>query len=440
MKPRIDHTNYEAWLLDRLEGRLTPEDEKELQAFLVANPHLRPDEEPLPVLDVEYARLARFDKEGLKRVLPPHGVIDEHSLDDYLVARLEGDLGVEQSRMLDDFLSAHPEFALQERLMKLAKLHPEAVAFPDPQSLRRAIPPVGEVSAHTLDDYLVARLEGDLSAEQEAALSAFLDTHVDARVQWSLMERLRFRPEQIAFPDKASLKRRTKVIPLFSGTVLRWAAAAAVLVMVMMAWWFGQLDQPEMAQAPAQTREVMTEPHATPQDSDREPRPLTASSTDGTMPQGQRADSVARTPRRSPEPAPQPMAPNERAPMELPLAQQEPEKQDPMLPVPQPLVAHQPTEPALAAESTPINAAHSAGADSRTLGEALAGVLRERVLDKPADERRALDATDAVAAVDRSLKAVGGREAGLSVQRDGQGKQRGFSLRLGRNLAFTASR
>lgn len=126
--------------------------------------------------------------------------------------------------------------------------------------------------------------------------------------------------------------------------------------------------------------------------------------------------------------------------MELPLARQEPVKQDPILPAPQPLAAYQPTEPALAAESTPMNAAHAAAADSRTLGEALAGVLRERVLDKPADERRALDATDAVAAVDRSLKAVGGREAGLSVQRDEQGKQRGFSLRLGRNLAFTASR
>ena len=34
MNERIDHTNYEAWLLDRLEGNLSVDQERALDAFL----------------------------------------------------------------------------------------------------------------------------------------------------------------------------------------------------------------------------------------------------------------------------------------------------------------------------------------------------------------------------------------------------------------------
>ena len=75
-----------------------------------------------------------------------------------------------------------------------------------------------------------------------------------------------------------------------------------------------------------------------------------------------------------------------------------------------------------------------------TLGETLAATLRERVLDQAAQDVRPLDGNDAVAAVDKGLKAVGGERAGLSVARDDAGRNRGFNLRLGRNLAISASR
>ena len=48
MNRRIDHTNYEAWLLDRQEGDLTPEQEKELDLFLILHPELAPMDDALP--------------------------------------------------------------------------------------------------------------------------------------------------------------------------------------------------------------------------------------------------------------------------------------------------------------------------------------------------------------------------------------------------------
>ena len=40
MSERIGPHNYEAWLLDQLEGQLTAEQERELEAFLIAHPQL----------------------------------------------------------------------------------------------------------------------------------------------------------------------------------------------------------------------------------------------------------------------------------------------------------------------------------------------------------------------------------------------------------------
>lgn len=76
----------------------------------------------------------------------------------------------------------------------------------------------------------------------------------------------------------------------------------------------------------------------------------------------------------------------------------------------------------------------------KTVGELLAATVRGRVLEHPKPESRPLDSDDAVAMVDRGLKAVAGDRTGLAVERKVDGGVRGFNLRLGRNLAISASR
>lgn len=440
MKKRIDHSNYEAWLLDRLEGRLSSEQERELEAFLLANPDIHAAEGPLPAVGMGDDRLARFDREGLKRALPPQGVIDADSLDDYLIARMEGDLGARQIEELERFLAVHPQHAANVRLLAATKLAAEPVAFPSHASLKRALPPVGTVNVHTLPDHLVARLEGDLDAQQERALAAYLHQHTDARADWDALQRTKVVAEAIAFPHKDSLKRALKVIPLFPRAVVRWASAAAVLALVLLAWWFRSPERPQVAQAPGPG---LNPPAAIADQDDRAdltPAVEGSASEEHRQPAPDQQRPMFPDPlRRAPLNEPVREVPHEPAPQEAPMAHvPEPDERiDPL--DPEPVLVAQAT-PTAAQGQQPVASGAAANADPRSLGDALAGVLRERVLDRPADEQRALDATDAVAAVDRGLKAVAGERAGLSVQRDDQGRQRGFSLRLGRNLAFTASR
>jgi hypothetical protein len=99
-----------------------------------------------------------------------------------------------------------------------------------------------------------------------------------------------------------------------------------------------------------------------------------------------------------------------------------------------------PDHPELLAQSQSAKALHETTDDrSTTLGALLATTLRERVLDRT-DEAGPLNGDDAVAAVDRGLKAVGGDRAGLVVGRSEGGGVRSFNLRLGRNLGISASR
>ncbi len=438
---RIDHSNYEAWLLDRLEGRLTADEERVLEAFLLAHPELRPDDEPLPAIGEELMRLSANEKERLRRVLPPVGAVRGDTLHDHLVARIEGDLSAEQERALTVFLQAHPEHAREARLYELAQVKREPVPYTERAGLLRELPPVGVVDARSLNDHLVARLEGDLSAGQEEALSLYLSVNPAAQREWRLMQATRMGAASVAYADKAALKRGGRVVPLFPAMgAMRWAAAASVALLLAAAWW---MNRP----GPNPVADRQSTPSAIEGTTvEREPGPGAAQQA---LAEPQESDSPAVGSPRAPrvrESQAEPSRPIDpprsndavlpQAPPEEPMMAQEQQPATPSAGSELPVVPA-PSE-SVARASAP--AATVSGAGDRSLGQALAGVLRERVLERPAEEQRPLDADDAVAAIDRGLRAVGGERAGLAVKRDAQGRGNGFALRLGRNLAITASR
>ncbi|WKZ65494.1 MAG: hypothetical protein QY325_12065 [Flavobacteriales bacterium] len=444
MKQRIDHTNYEAWLLDRQEGRLTPAQEHELLVFLLAHPELDQGSEEWPTLDAAADSLHGEEKEALKRTLPPTGAISRATLEDYLVARLEGDLTPAQEEALEQHLMAHPEDARLARLVAATKLVPGYEAFPGRDSLVRELPPKGAVGRHTLEDHLVARLEGDLDPGQESALSAFLEQDEDAAREWLLLQRTRIAPEAIVYPDKSSLKREARVVSLFSvRPLVRWAAAAAVLAAMVTAWWQVQEPKQKLAAGPSVSTSI---PPITPPSARRQQRsaPIAA------QPKAGQEDSQALGTAASPHPEPgtapasrseRPKAVPEPSPEPAPMiAQEEPAPiglREETRPMGQEALAH---EGPIAGPSQAIRLLRPTQPEALPLGQALAATLRERVLEQPSEAGRPLDADDAIAAVDKGLRTLGGDRAGLQVARDAGGRSRSFNLRLGRNLAISARR
>lgn len=473
MTGRIDHNNYEAWLLDRLEGNLTPGQEQQLDAFLAANPGLDPGLGELPTVHADDAHLASLDKDALKRDLPPKGM-PAAPIDDFLIAQLEGDLSAPQLQALQRHLAEHPELAHDQRLLALCRMGPGDAVFADKAALHRAIPPQGMPTMATLDDFLVARMEGDLDAAQDAAVQALVDADAEAARAWALYAATRVQPTTVVFPDKAALKRGAKVLPLFAawGPRLRMAAAIALLIGVGLTLIMqgpdagdgiaGKQDAPNPA---AQATDDAADAGAASQ----EDIPSGVQATDADAP----GTDVH---------APQPKAPVGRtSPRVVPaLAPQERDGQLAVAPVPTRDAGPAEEEQVLADAAQPtdsvpvgtgmaqangsqdaitaqINEPHGlvntegitsepqrdgtlTRAEGIPLGAALAGLLRERILEREVKEPRALEPDDAVAAIDKGLRYVGGEQAGFGVERRADGSVGAFDLRLGRNLAIRSGR
>lgn len=446
MKQRIDRTNYEAWLLDRLEGRLSPVEERELYAFLLAHPHLDPGVDDLPTVGDATGALEPSEKELLKRELPPRVPLTERNLTDFLIARHEGDLTTEQDQALSEFLRTHPEHARLERLVIAARAPTGALSFSNRSVLYRALPPAGLPSVGDLNDFLVARLEGDLSADQERALESIIASDEGARRQWTALQATRVPADAIAFPHKKALKRGAMVIPIAQGGwVLRVAAAAAVLLLVGIGWWwlrgpsvnverYARHEPAPKSEAPMAEQRIgeRQEPNAVPSDQQAQPRPKALRSPAG-MISGGFADSTSHRP----EPAPLESVPS---PVELPVAEEPSAPADTTRAAGAPPASAPDAQEPVAVVATPHDAERVAARDVPNVRQALTGALRERVLDRPAEYSRALDDTDAEAAANRAVRAVAGKHASFTLARDSQGRGRGFQLKLGRHLAMSARR
>lgn len=445
MNARIDHSNYEAWLLDRLEGNLTPVQERELDAFLLANPDLVPAEGDLPVLPGAADALSAADKDALKRTLPPEGLPGSAPIDDFLIARWEGDLGADQVKALEAYIARHPQQRRNAMLYERARIAPRDAGTLEKDTLYRQLPPQGLPTRHTLLDFLVARLEGDLTPEQEGALVTWLAGDPEARRTWALLQHTRVRAMPVVYHGKQLLKRHGRVIAL-DARVRPWAVRLAVAASLALLFGIGVrllrdegAEQPRFAEkerhAPAAQRDVRTSDPAQVEEG-RTP-------IDGAGPRTR--------PHQAAEPeggsvVPAPARPEERGDA-VPLPSEEPMPmlvESPVLPAtpdpqkPEPAPSALQDEPLLAEVAPPATQATTAE-EGMTVGNLLAATFREKVLDAPGHDAAPLDGDDVVATVDKGLKALGGDRAGLSVEKRG-GRISGFDLRLGRNLAITAHR
>ncbi len=434
---KLDRTTYEAWLLDRIEGKLTPAQERELDAFLDANPDLRREAGELPSIGDD---VMLFDmKSELKKSFPPVGVPDAPRLNDFLVARLEGDLDKSQEQALDLFLYEHPEKQREARLMAASKVHVTLIAFNEKPSIERHFPPQGSPDEHRLTDFLIAAEEGDLDEKQLAALDRYLADHPEAKRESRLIAASRVQRDRVVFFGKEQLKKReVKVIALWP----RLAAAASIALLIGLAWSLlrddaertqrvAQKDQPAKASLEQQARSAApnnvdsgsTGAHETPpQDSSAFPQGLAKRTVrqHNTAPQPQ--SPVITQPENVPEPAPHLANAPEPVKLETPAPLQEPA----------PVLAQQPVP---AVRKDPM-VEHGTEPRSETLASFAANTVRKEVLDAPQRDA-SLDGSDALALVNKGLGAITGGTGGVQVQRTATRDR--WHLRLGRGLSISAN-
>lgn len=97
------------------------------------------------------------------------------------------------------------------------------------------------IDENTLHEWIFEYLEGNLGAEEQAALDRHLNLHPQAKVEFEAWQKTYLVPEKVTYPRKRELYR--KGIPLWSG----WAGAGMILILGLSLFlWFWQTDAGEM--------------------------------------------------------------------------------------------------------------------------------------------------------------------------------------------------
>lgn len=152
--------------------------------------------------------------------------INLHNYEEYYLDYLEGNLSADKVAEIEIFLMAHPELNLDSGLPSFS-FEEETVLESGFKNQLKKTDFKGEINNDTIDDFLIADLEGQLDSSSKARLSAA----VLANVNWQKTEKLYQHTKLQAdlnhtYPNKRELK-KTRVIAL--KPMIQMLAAACVV-------------------------------------------------------------------------------------------------------------------------------------------------------------------------------------------------------------------
>lgn len=127
MKNRISIENYEAFLLDYMEGNLSTEDLVALQLFATQHPHLNIDLNELELVELDSEPVSFEGKNDLKKIS-----------DEQFVAYIENQLNEEERNAVEEICSANSALATDLKLYKATiTTVDETIVFENKNSLKK---------------------------------------------------------------------------------------------------------------------------------------------------------------------------------------------------------------------------------------------------------------------------------------------------------------
>jgi len=227
----INIENYEAWLLDSLEGRLSANEQKALEAFLMTHPELDGD-------------LNGFEDVGLTP--PDEGLTGRNSLKKsdedarnlLFFKATEGELTPAEAEEFER-LSGKSEFRDEYNQWKHTRLTPDETTLEKDDLYRLGLD--RPVSDFNFEYYTIAFAEGQLDEAGEKALMEYIGDDPERRRALAIAGGLKLQPAAgIFFPGKENLHRKERR----GGLLLVLRAAAALLLLAAATFVYNSLLSP----------------------------------------------------------------------------------------------------------------------------------------------------------------------------------------------------
>ncbi len=222
---KINLHNYEAFLIDYLDGKLNGTAVAELRAFVFANPQLQIDLNDLDLPSFADEVVSIDFKEDLKKNT---SFIEDEELINYLennlpeVDRKAVELKLLNNKSLVEKLEAYKKTILQK----------EEIVLNSKNSLYKT------ENDLVLNDIALTYVEGQLNPSDKLKFEKELKTNTVLQKEVSLYKKTKLEVEvSVVFPDKEALKKEARIIALFNFRTVA-SIAAAILLIIGLAFVF----------------------------------------------------------------------------------------------------------------------------------------------------------------------------------------------------------
>ncbi|MFA8299997.1 MAG: hypothetical protein ACEPOV_07540 [Hyphomicrobiales bacterium] len=146
---KIGKNNYEEYMIDFIEGNLSPEMYQEMEAFLDSNPEIK---EELYGFDMAYIdpEPTEFKAKSALKVseINPFKSINEENYEDWFISFYEKNLSLEEKEDLTAFLHLNPFLNKEFEDFSKVYLEKEKVVYPNKAKLKRSQPKIIQFSTY----------------------------------------------------------------------------------------------------------------------------------------------------------------------------------------------------------------------------------------------------------------------------------------------------
>ncbi len=137
--------------------------------------------------------------------------INRNNYEAYLLDLVEGKLSAEELRKVREFLVFNPDCGELLNDTEPWLLKTEAVSFRGKELLKKHLPETNEmITDRNFDLFSIARLEGDLTPEQESAHETMVAENDLRQEEWTAWQNTRLPVGPVLYPGKQGLLRRKK--------------------------------------------------------------------------------------------------------------------------------------------------------------------------------------------------------------------------------------
>lgn len=161
--------------------------------------------------------------------------INQHNYEEFFLLYVDGELSATDKQAVDRFVQENPHLAVELEMLQQAQLPIEAWSFDDKDLLYRN--GAAEINTNNHEEQFLLYVDDELDASGKEQVERFVLQHPALQESFTQLKKTRLAPEQIPFPDKASLYREEKKErPVI---YMRWQriAVAAVLAGVAVLLW-----------------------------------------------------------------------------------------------------------------------------------------------------------------------------------------------------------